>query len=495
VTGLYFNRVSGLLRYERRLIDLLNSQTRALTRPYESLFRYAFGLAKLGSIRLEGGRDLRLDEEVQPFRRWFTERLSVAFAEGRAPRVEELVRLVPLLTLRVDALRLGLLVRFAGVLSESRLEQELSVKKVALALGGGGGSGFPHLGVFDMLEDLGVRPSLIVGTSLGAMMGFMRASVERFDTTSALLDLPQWFDLGGAVRPFSGGSRFGFPGVFDLDLREIGRRLCQRDWGNEIPCFSDLPIPLGCVATGVLRGAGLDEAALDLAMKRSRGRFAFTPLRTRRLLKVVIEQMRRLTSNPRFLTEVVFGLSRQSRPMRVVDGIGFSCSVPGVLHYEVEEEHADTIAALEALFAEEGIFRLTDGGLVNNVPSRVAWDAVQSGMLGTRNVLIYGVDVFAPVANRNALFLPMQQIARANVIANRPYADLTRTLRKVPSPMNLAPSLKQLQRVVQETRVHLAEDRLYLRRALQPQRPYMAWRSEVHLPTSVFSEGDEGRWR
>jgi len=44
-----------------------------------------------------------------------------------------------------------------------------------LALGGGGGRGLAHLGVLEVLEQHGLRPNAIVGTSIGALFGSMYA--------------------------------------------------------------------------------------------------------------------------------------------------------------------------------------------------------------------------------------------------------------------------------------------------------------------------------
>jgi len=44
-----------------------------------------------------------------------------------------------------------------------------------LALGGGGGRGLAHLGVLEVLEEHGLRPDAIVGTSIGALFGSMYA--------------------------------------------------------------------------------------------------------------------------------------------------------------------------------------------------------------------------------------------------------------------------------------------------------------------------------
>src|SRR5688572_1858987 len=46
---------------------------------------------------------------------------------------------------------------------------------VALVLGGGGPRGFAHVGVLKVLEEAGIVPDLIVGASVGAMVGALSA--------------------------------------------------------------------------------------------------------------------------------------------------------------------------------------------------------------------------------------------------------------------------------------------------------------------------------
>ncbi|MEO1314806.1 MAG: patatin-like phospholipase family protein, partial [Pseudomonadota bacterium] len=42
---------------------------------------------------------------------------------------------------------------------------------IGLSLGGGGAAGLGHIAVLEALDDLGVRPTCIVGTSIGALIG------------------------------------------------------------------------------------------------------------------------------------------------------------------------------------------------------------------------------------------------------------------------------------------------------------------------------------
>lgn len=45
------------------------------------------------------------------------------------------------------------------------------MKKVALILGGGGAKGYAHVGVVKALEEWGVYPDVVVGTSMGSIIG------------------------------------------------------------------------------------------------------------------------------------------------------------------------------------------------------------------------------------------------------------------------------------------------------------------------------------
>src|SRR5574344_914572 len=49
-------------------------------------------------------------------------------------------------------------------------------KKIALVLSGGGSKGFAHIGVLNALENNGIIPDIIVGTSMGSVVGGLYAS-------------------------------------------------------------------------------------------------------------------------------------------------------------------------------------------------------------------------------------------------------------------------------------------------------------------------------
>jgi len=57
--------------------------------------------------------------------------------------------------------------------------------KIALVLGGGGLKGFAHIGVFRALKEMGITPSVVAGTSIGALIG---AAYARGMDTSEMAD-------------------------------------------------------------------------------------------------------------------------------------------------------------------------------------------------------------------------------------------------------------------------------------------------------------------
>lgn len=53
---------------------------------------------------------------------------------------------------------------------------KIELPSVALVLGGGGAKGFAHVGVIKALEENGITPTLVVGTSVGSLVGSLYAS-------------------------------------------------------------------------------------------------------------------------------------------------------------------------------------------------------------------------------------------------------------------------------------------------------------------------------
>lgn len=72
---------------------------------------------------------------------------------------------------------------------------------IGLALGGGGARGFSHIAFLKVLDDLGLRPSMISGASMGALIGALYASglsgraIERTVKELNLVDMITMMDV------------------------------------------------------------------------------------------------------------------------------------------------------------------------------------------------------------------------------------------------------------------------------------------------------------
>jgi NTE family protein len=109
-----------------------------------------------------------------------------------------------------------------------------------LALGGGGARGWAHVGVARALEQRGMWPRRIVGTSMGAIIGAALAAGRSPDAIEADAGRAQMHRL---MRRRGRLALFDPRRVLELVARELGD-----------PDIEDLPIPLGITAYDLVAG-------------------------------------------------------------------------------------------------------------------------------------------------------------------------------------------------------------------------------------------------
>ncbi|HEX6669248.1 MAG TPA: patatin-like phospholipase family protein, partial [Gemmatimonadales bacterium] len=74
--------------------------------------------------------------------------------------------------------------------------QDCRPPRTALVLSGGGAKGLAHIGVLAALDSLGIRPDMVVGTSMGATVGALYASGysgRELDSLARITPLNQMF--------------------------------------------------------------------------------------------------------------------------------------------------------------------------------------------------------------------------------------------------------------------------------------------------------------
>jgi NTE family protein len=115
---------------------------------------------------------------------------------------------------------------------------------IGLALGGGAARGFAHIGVIQVLEEAGIRPDLVIGTSAGSLVAALYASGK---SGAELATLAQAMD-GGAITDWS------FPGRGLIRGEALARFVREHTGGKRI---EQMRLPLGIVAADLDSGEGI----------------------------------------------------------------------------------------------------------------------------------------------------------------------------------------------------------------------------------------------
>ena len=125
--------------------------------------------------------------------------------------------------------------------------------RIGLALGGGAARGFAHIGVIQVLEEAGIRPDLVVGTSAGSLVAALYAagrSGAELARVALLMD-------ESAITDWS------VPGRGMIRGEALARYVREQTGGRSI---EQLPLPLGIVATDLDSGSALLFQRGDVGM-------------------------------------------------------------------------------------------------------------------------------------------------------------------------------------------------------------------------------------
>ncbi|RMG18523.1 MAG: patatin-like phospholipase family protein [Deltaproteobacteria bacterium] len=432
----------------------------------EAKLRYALSLARVCEVRTSDGRDVDLTDLTQPLRERLTDTLGPLLLDRRGV-VErpELTALLPVIWELAKEHRDRIRETTATMLPWEEVEAEIREKRLVLVCGGGGGTGYVFLGAFHALEDRGIVPALLSGTSIGAILAGFRARRRHFEAAEVVevvkdLSWPKLF------RPLSVQSRFGLPAPLRLYLREgIGRHFLLD--GATPMTMADLEIPLLITIAGIRAG----EVPHDPEWYERRfepgiaSRLGISA--TRKMVTSLVRTLTDFVMRPGILKALVIGADARTDRFQVLDAMGFSSAVPGMLHYDILREDPEMEALLEAMLEQEEIARLIDGGLVDNVPARAAWRAVQSGLVGRRNALIVALDAFAPKLT-SPLWIPIQRMAQTNVRRNLRYAHIVQTFTRTLSPLDLVPDIDHILRALRSGREEFGYELPLIARLLSP---------------------------
>jgi NTE family protein len=133
-----------------------------------------------------------------------------------------------------------------------------TLNKIGLVLSGGGVRGIAHLGAIQALNEFGIKPDMISGTSAGAIIGaFIAEGYEPWEI----------IDIARNTELFSARSIvFGKPGLLSMNsFKHIYARYISHN------SFRQLQLPLYVTATDIIHGRSIifDSGNLDEALMAS----------------------------------------------------------------------------------------------------------------------------------------------------------------------------------------------------------------------------------
>lgn len=427
-----------LQRMDRALVRAYLAAPEALpAADYEAL-RYALGLARLHVFRpaVAGASDVTVDRErILPLRGWLLEHLYdrlLSDAEA-ADKLAACRQAVPRVRSQAIDLRRDLLVAHVNDFDAAALDREAGRRSLVAVAGGGGGAGYVYIGAFARLMEEGLIPDYMVGNSIGAILGIVRAQRRHLDIKE-YIDFAGMLKNGDILTAARRRAEFSLPGLLHLHLRALHQRLSVGDLRRPLR-LDEMEIPLDLIVAGVKRRPYEHLAADVRKPEKSAGRWLPMSVQVAARFTRLLQFFR-----PEVVKPIVLGRDSETRSVHAVDAAGFSAAVPTILQYELGPGAGQTREIFSRLMAQHDLAALVDGGVADNVPVRAAWNGVAEGRAGTRNAYYLAFDCFTPrVDPKNVWLWPITQTVQMQMRINRVYADTMVRFDQTLSPVNIVP--------------------------------------------------------
>jgi NTE family protein len=119
----------------------------------------------------------------------------------------------------------------------------LKVLHLGLALGGGAARGFAHVGVIQVLEEAGIQPEIVVGTSAGSLVAALYASGKNSAQLRRVAETMEEAEITDWMMPILNRGALRGEALARYVNAQVGNRLIEQ-----------MKMPLGIVATDLHNG-------------------------------------------------------------------------------------------------------------------------------------------------------------------------------------------------------------------------------------------------
>ncbi len=193
-----------------------------------------------------------------------------------------------------------LLLLDSSLKSQDSIPKDSYRPKIGLVLSGGGAKGMAHIGALKVLEELGIKPDYITGTSMGSIMGGLYSIGYKANELDSIIRTIDWSKMLSDQIPLSNvvpEEKYYYRRyLFEFDLTKkgpvlpsgvvIGQGISEEmnylTWHVAgVNKFDDFPTPFRCVASDLISGEPyiFDSGNLATAMRASMAiPSAFSPI-------------------------------------------------------------------------------------------------------------------------------------------------------------------------------------------------------------------------
>jgi NTE family protein len=162
--------------------------------------------------------------------------------------------------------------------------------KIGYVLSGGGAKGIAHVGVLKVLEEVGLQPDVITGTSMGSIIGGLYSIGYSAEEISHLIETTDWSTILTNEIPSNQviirrkheynrymlqmpvyNRKIQLPSGL-IEGQKLSQLFSQLTWRQAgVEDFHNFPIPYTCIATDLLKGemVELNSGDLSSAMRSS----------------------------------------------------------------------------------------------------------------------------------------------------------------------------------------------------------------------------------
>lgn len=448
-----------LSQIEAQMVKLSLDMPEVIDGKLYEILRWALSFARISKIKTGQASVVTIDSSLLNFRKDLLALLTDEFDNFNLSKTKQNLNLIKNLLKEEYESILSL---FSSNIQQQDLDKAIQKRPFGLTLSGGGGTSYVFLGALEVLEEAKIKPQVITGTSMGAIIGAYRAQTHKYtmDKFAELISSTSWEKI---ARAYSGTSKYGIPATFRLYIREtLGSEFSVNGTYLKI---KDLAIPFRVCVAGISIGSSYPQKDLDMyahLLDSTQG----DPQKITDKSSSVISQILSFTQKP--LKALYLGSCPLTKEFDVMDAVGFSSAIPGIFHYDIFRDDKTMAKIINELFEREKIFRLIDGGFVDNLPVVAAKKAVEDGECDGFDPFLLALDSFSPSINKSLLFYPMMKFASENSKEGHALSSLSIKFKNVLSPINFIPTKESFNLAVKYGKTEMLTYLPYLQEILKP---------------------------